>query len=175
MAFHLDKLAEAGVLEVRYERLGDRRGPGAGRPAKLYRVTEGEMWASVPDRRYDFAGSILAEAVEESAGTGTPISLCVARAARDRGRVVAQDPGGSSIRDLLDRCGYQPTSGDDGELLLGNCPFNRLAESHRDLVCGMNLDFVTGLIEGAGASTTMVALLDQAPGRCCVKAVAPAS
>src|SRR4029453_9132537 len=36
-AFHLDKLVEAGLLEAAFRRLGDRRGPGAGRPAKLYR------------------------------------------------------------------------------------------------------------------------------------------
>src|SRR3989442_11102264 len=36
-AFHLDKLAELGLLETSYRRLTRRRGPGAGRPAKLYR------------------------------------------------------------------------------------------------------------------------------------------
>ncbi|HEX5016726.1 MAG TPA: helix-turn-helix domain-containing protein, partial [Actinomycetes bacterium] len=35
-AFHLDKLADAGLLEVKYERTSGRTGPGAGRPAKLY-------------------------------------------------------------------------------------------------------------------------------------------
>jgi DNA-binding transcriptional ArsR family regulator len=32
-AYHLDKLAEAGLLEVRFERRSGRTGPGAGRPA----------------------------------------------------------------------------------------------------------------------------------------------
>jgi predicted ArsR family transcriptional regulator len=32
-AFHLDKLVEAGLLEATFRRLGERRGPGAGRPA----------------------------------------------------------------------------------------------------------------------------------------------
>lgn len=36
-ACHLDKLAEAGLLEVRFERRSGRSGPGAGRSAKLYR------------------------------------------------------------------------------------------------------------------------------------------
>ena len=34
-AFHLDRLADAGLLTVSYRRLNERRGPGAGRPAKL--------------------------------------------------------------------------------------------------------------------------------------------
>src|SRR6478609_7547390 len=54
-AFHLDKLAEAGVVEVRYERTSGRTGPGAGRPSKLYRVGRDELAVSVPERRYDLA------------------------------------------------------------------------------------------------------------------------
>jgi predicted ArsR family transcriptional regulator len=34
----LDRLAGAGFLTVALERRGGRRGPGAGRPAKVYRV-----------------------------------------------------------------------------------------------------------------------------------------
>ena len=33
--FHLDKLAEEGLLDISFKRLSDRRGPGAGRPTKL--------------------------------------------------------------------------------------------------------------------------------------------
>src|SRR5262245_45336569 len=59
-AFHLDKLAEAGVLEVRFERLTGRQGPGAGRPSKLYRLANDEVAASIPERRYDLAAALLA-------------------------------------------------------------------------------------------------------------------
>src|SRR5437588_6728316 len=52
-AFHLDKLAEAGVVEVRFERTTGRTGPGAGRPSKLYRPAVSELSASVPERHYD--------------------------------------------------------------------------------------------------------------------------
>src|SRR5262245_29925033 len=69
-AFHLDKLAEAGVVEVRFERTSGRRGPGAGRPSKLYRPSPDELTASVPERRYDLAGALLATAVAESIHTG---------------------------------------------------------------------------------------------------------
>ncbi|HWH99983.1 MAG TPA: helix-turn-helix domain-containing protein, partial [Propionibacteriaceae bacterium] len=34
--FHLDKLAEEGLLDTSFKRLSERRGPGAGRPTKLY-------------------------------------------------------------------------------------------------------------------------------------------
>src|SRR5262245_31346300 len=66
-AFHLDKLVAAGAVEVRFERTSGRSGPGAGRPSKLYRLANDELSVSVPDRRYDLAGSLLAAAVAESA------------------------------------------------------------------------------------------------------------
>src|SRR3954468_9081487 len=69
-AFHLDKLADAGVVEVQFQRMSGRQGPGAGRPSKLYRLAADELSASLPQRHYDLAGSLLAAAVAESAKTG---------------------------------------------------------------------------------------------------------
>ena len=65
-AFHLDKLVEAGLLEASFRRLGERRGPGAGRPAKLYRRAAGEVAASLPPRTYETAAHLLAETVEQA-------------------------------------------------------------------------------------------------------------
>ena len=68
--FHLDRLAEAGLLAVEFRRLAGRTGPGAGRPSKLYTKAAGEVAVTVPERRYDFAGNLLLAAIEESARTG---------------------------------------------------------------------------------------------------------
>ena len=65
-AFHLDKLVEAGLLEASFRRLGERRGPGAGRPAKLYRRAAGEVAASPSPRTYETAAHLLAETVEQA-------------------------------------------------------------------------------------------------------------
>src|SRR5687767_7354528 len=62
-AFHLDKLLERGLLRASFARPAGRSGPGAGRPAKRYELSDVEWTVSLPDRRYDLAGSILAEAV----------------------------------------------------------------------------------------------------------------
>src|SRR5690348_9709069 len=51
--FHLDRLVDEGLLEVEYKRLTGRTGPGAGRPAKLYRRAEREVSLSLPARHYD--------------------------------------------------------------------------------------------------------------------------
>src|SRR3954447_3847409 len=46
-AFHLDRLADAGLLTVDFGGLPGRTGPGAGRPAKLYRRSDDEVAVSV--------------------------------------------------------------------------------------------------------------------------------
>lgn len=178
-AFHLDKLAEAGVVEVRYERLGGRQGPGAGRPSKLYRVAGGEVAASVPERRYDLAGSLLAAAVAESTRTGVPVVQCLRDAAHAAGERLATeavsevdglepDERQAAVLEVLSAQGYEPVV-EGPEISLGNCPFHRLAEEHRDLVCGMNVDFLDGLLDGLGPGGGMTARLAPAPGSCCVR------
>lgn len=154
-AFHLDKLAEAGLVEVRFARLGGRDGTGAGRPAKLYRRSAKEVAVSLPDRRYELAGAILSDAVTDAAVTGRPIDAAIADAARQAGHQI-----GTAGRDVLstiesaavvragvlralERLGYEPRIC-DGDIVLANCPFRRLAERHRSLVCGMNLDSCAG-------------------------------
>ena len=62
-AFHLDKLHQHGLLETSYRRLTRRRGPGAGRPAKLYRRADLQLDVSLPRRRYELAGRVLARAI----------------------------------------------------------------------------------------------------------------
>lgn len=175
-AFHLDALAEAGVLDVRYERLGGRQGPGAGRPAKLYRAVSGEVSVSIPDRRYDLAGSILAAAVDEAVSSGEPVSECLASVAVDRGQSAVVGTGSTesveeALREQLGRFGYEPVESGDGGIVLCNCPFRRLAEAHSDVVCGMNLGFVTGLIEGTGSAGTLIARREPSHETCCVRVV----
>ena len=180
-AFHLDKLADAGVVEVSFERTTGRTGPGAGRPSKLYRRASDEVAASVPDRRYDLAGSLLAAAIAESERTGAPIADCLSATARAAGKVIGEETAEAAGRlskpsdrraavlDVLGRHGYEPTLGKRGEIALVNCPFHRLAEEHRSLVCGMNLDFLGGLLEGIGPSDRLDARLEPQPGYCCVR------
>src|SRR5215216_7666149 len=89
-AFHLDKLVEAGLLEASFRRLGDRRGPGAGRPAKLYRRAAGEVEASLPPRTYETAAHLLAETVEQ-AGADLELQAAARRAGAETGRQIAAE------------------------------------------------------------------------------------
>jgi hypothetical protein len=52
-AFHLDRLVSGGLLVPEYRRLNDRTGPGAGRPAKLYRRSAADIALSLPPQSLD--------------------------------------------------------------------------------------------------------------------------
>jgi predicted ArsR family transcriptional regulator len=173
-AFHLDRLADEGLLEVVYERRTGRTGPGAGRPSKLYRRAAREVAVSLPGRRYDLAGQMLAGALEEAEATGASPRGVLARRAREAGSAIAQAArageqraaGRRVVLGALEAHGFEPRP-DGRRVLLGNCPFHTLAEEHRALVCGMNLDLLEGLVAGAG-DARLHPRLDPEPGRCCV-------
>jgi predicted ArsR family transcriptional regulator len=153
-AFHLDKLAEAGLLDVSYARRTGRSGPGAGRPAKLYQRAEGEHSVSVPPRRYLSAATLLAEAVERTGADPTLFDI-----ARREGAARSWTP----ILECLADQGYQPEV-ENGRVVLRNCPFHALAQDFTALTCGLNLALLEGIVEGRGYQ----ARLDPGEGRCCV-------
>jgi predicted ArsR family transcriptional regulator len=168
-AFHLDRLAEAGLVEVTFRRPAGRSGPGAGRPAKLYRRSAAEHQVSVPPRDYRSAAELLAEVVDV---TGAEPEL--QRSARSRGaaagRAARQQaphiPEADLVVGALSAQGYQPYQEGAG-LRLRNCPFHVLASRYPPLICGMNLALLEGLLEGA-AVTSLEARLDPRPEECCV-------
>lgn len=178
VAFHLDRLVAAGLLETEFRRLTGRQGPGAGRPAKLYRRSARELQVSLPERRYEVAGRVLAEAVQAASTQDVPIDEAVAVSARDLGRSIGSrirkraGAGASPARlraallDVLGEQGYRPRL-EPARITLGNCPFRLLAQEYTQLVCAMNLTVLEEAIAAvpeAGATAT----LSPEPGRCCV-------
>ena len=175
-AFHLDRLVRAGLLEAEYRRRGERRGPGAGRPAKLYRRPRGTVQLSLPARRYELAAELLAESV---AATGRPTLDALREAARERGRTLAGNAGveerprtageaEDALLSALSASGFEPLRDPrTGAIRLHNCPFDALAREHRDVACPMNLALLEGLADTLGGDVTAVP--DDTPGFCCVR------
>lgn len=163
-AFHLDKLVDAGLLETENRRLNGRSGPGAGRPAKLYRRSDAERQYSVPARDYRVAADLLAE-VAEAARLDAELRAVARREGR-AARTAEPVDGLPAAKALLAARGYEPRTEADGEVLrLTNCPFHALSERHPVLVCGMNLALLEGLMEGAEG---LHVRMDPRPGQCCV-------
>ena len=166
--FHLDKLVEGGLLSTEFHKLTGRTGPGSGRPSKHYRRNDAEIAVTLPPRQYDLLSMVLADAVAAASETGDPVAAVVARVARETGRDIGREfetDGG--IEAALRSCGFEPAA-EGTDVILSNCPFHQAATRHTELICGLNLDFISGLLEGVGA-TQVHACLAPAQGRCCVK------
>lgn len=174
--FHLDRMVADGLLEVEYRRLTGRSGPGAGRPAKLYRRAGRDFTVSLPARHYDLLSDVLADAAEASVARRLPVDEVAAEVAHRHGELLGVEwadrtEGAAPLEVLahaLDDVGYEPRIAEE-RMVLENCPFDRVAREHTELVCGLNLDFVRGVVDGLGCSA-VTASLEPAPGRCCVSA-----
>ncbi len=162
-AYHLDRLAQAGLLATRYARPPGRGGPGAGRPAKQYERVGHEVSVSVPPRNYLLLARLLADAA--AADDSGRLRATLTAAAEDEGRNAAG--GSTDLLSPLVHDGYEPCVVGDDRIELRNCPFHALAQRQTDLVCSLNHALVRGLLAGRGESPGR-AELAPATGRCCV-------
>jgi predicted ArsR family transcriptional regulator len=165
-AFHLDRLAGESLLDVVYERRSGRTGPGAGRPAKLYKRSTKQVTVSLPERHYELAGRLLAQALEGSETTGEPVRTVLHRKAHELGTQLAGSDR-TGVFELLEGNGFEPRYEGDA-IVLGNCPFHALAREHTQTVCGMNLHLLRGVLEGLDEGG-LQACPEPGPGHCCVR------
>ena len=178
-AFHLDKLVERGLLIAHYARPPGRSGPGAGRSSKLYEPSDLEIDVSLPERRYDIVGQIMVAALDQD--SGDPPREVAKRIAFEKGQAIGDQirermhlrPPGSEralsiAEETLSEYGFEPYREQTGTISLRNCPFHTLARQAPDLVCGLNREFIDGLLRGLGNDSVEAALLPT-PGQCCVK------
>jgi predicted ArsR family transcriptional regulator len=179
-AHHLDRLAADNLVEVAYQPAGERRGPGAGRPAKVYRRASQQFELSLPPRRYELVARLLAEAVDSSRTDGIALDQALEQSAQRAGEAMAAEcrvelprrAGRERVRTAiaaeLRSCGYEPVAVPSGAITLRNCPFHGLAQRHTELVCGLNRALLDGLVGGLPAAR-LIARLEPGDDRCCVK------
>ena len=120
----------------------------------------------MPTRQYELIGQLFVGAVAESLETGADLADLLSRRAYEAG--AALGGRGHDMRATLVELGYEPQETDDGQgLLLGNCPFHRLAREHTDLVCGVNLRLLQGLADTQPNSPAV--RLEPVPTHCCAR------
>jgi predicted ArsR family transcriptional regulator len=183
-AFHLEQLAAAGLVETEFRRLSGRSGPGAGRPAKLYRRSGRDVSVSLPARDYERVAEVFADALDQLGAQDQRLAQAVESTIGDIARTQGRQYGTEARRKAgsragaarrrtelvraLDEAGYEPrTDAPEGRIRLRNCPFHALSASHRDLTCGMNLAWASGVLETLG-DARLEAELAPEPGSCCV-------
>ena len=170
-AYHLDKLAEQGLLEASFSRQRERGGPGSGRPAKVYQRARREFALRTPPRHYQLLGELLVRAADDDQtgavrGTLEQVAYEFGCNLGDRARqnrVVDRKTFG----DVLRLGGYEPFEDEQGTVRLRNCPFETVARQCPEVVCSLNLRLVQGLIRGLGVPQTR-AILEPDRRRCCV-------
>jgi predicted ArsR family transcriptional regulator len=174
-AFHLDRMADAGLLTVEYRRLSGRSGRGAGRPAKLYRAAARHVEVSLPATRYALAARILATSLEERAA-GEPPEVAARRVARRVGAELGNklrrmvDGGGDRTlaKAAVEELGYEPVATAD-RIELRNCPFDELVGQHQEMICGMNHALLDGLLAALGTEGLVAEGPLARPQLCCVR------
>jgi predicted ArsR family transcriptional regulator len=164
-AFHLTRLAAEGLLDVESRRLGERTGPGQGRPAKVYRRAQRDLAVELPRRRYELAGRIMAEAISGADAERALVVGALRSAAASEGARLAEES--ADLGDALERAGMEPVpEGDD--VVLGVCPFHALAQETPEVVCALNHSLVCGMATAVGDDPERV-LLDPGAGHCCIR------
>lgn len=178
-AFHLDKLVRCGLLE-----LGER--PEAtprrvGRAPKHYRAAHETVSASVPVRCHEELATVLALAVA-TREPGESDADARDRVARGRGSALgrrrlhptvaspqlAVDSALDQADAALETEGFQPYRAGERRIRLANCPFHPVAAVAPALVCGINEQYLSGMLDGL-ALPCLRAILAPAPGECCVE------
>src|SRR4051794_33925083 len=110
-ALHLDRLVKLGVLTVGFKRRSGKSGPGAGRPAKVYRAVGVEVAASIPARDYELMGEVLASALETAEASGSAAEAVHAAAAAQGDALITEY---AELDAALASVGYEPVTDDDG-------------------------------------------------------------
>ena len=175
-AFHLDKLADAGLVDVSFKRMTGRTGPGAGRSSKLYRRSGRRLNVSIPTRNYELMARLLASVVQQSEVASAPqiesqakaFGFSKGAAARKQvSRLTSRKKLKQVLVDELARLGFEPLDDGIGTLRLGNCPYHDMARQNASFICSMNLALMEGVIEGLDLKEISPAP-EPNEGMCCV-------
>ena len=153
---HLDRLVADGFLQVTHRRRTERRGPGAGRPAKHYEPTSKEISVQFPVQRYDLLAELLVRVVEriapDNAGTiaeevgreyGAELAAEIGMP-EDTGFQVAVEAVARAMMGVGFDTAAQPG---DRTLVTRFCPFGTTAADHPEIVCKLDQGIVRGLME----------------------------
>lgn len=174
---HLDRLVADDWLRVSHRRSGDRRGPGAGRPAKHYEPTDKEVSLQFPMRRYDLLAELLCRALERVAPETAP--AIAEEVGKEYGRELAAEIG------LPDDAGFDvavnavartmmgmgfDTHAEPGQrtMLTRSCPFGETATNHPELVCKLDQGIVRGLLDAANQRADVLVTPHLSAGEDCV-------
>lgn len=147
---HLERMADAGLVERRSER-GKR-----GRPGDRWVVAaEASPGGEAPTAYADLA-VWLARAIPDDPGAHRRVEAVGLEIGRDLGGKItrggtAEADTGTALSDALATLGFQPRlipgTGSSFTCRLDNCPYRESAAANREAVCGLHRGMTAGLLE----------------------------
>lgn len=155
----LERLQAAGLVEAAFERRGARSGPGAGRPAKTYRVAPELTCIEFPPRHYEELFGLLAEHVPAKAlrEVGIAFGHTLARAAGIR-PVRSRRRGLERVCSAVRSLGYQASlesfDGPRAVLATPTCPLRPLVVARPEAApidAGMWIGLAEAALTGVSA------------------------
>jgi predicted ArsR family transcriptional regulator len=175
--FHLDKLVDQGFLVAEFRRRTGRSGPGAGRPAKHYRLAEAELTVGLPERHYDLLASLLLKAASDDSGGsrqdvldrvghefGYRVGLAEVAAGRTRPGQEGVDAVTEVVR-LLSRYGFAAQTDAAGSTITAcACPFEELAFGDPERICGLDRAIWKGMLAAFDQHATLSVAATRARG-----------
>jgi predicted ArsR family transcriptional regulator len=165
--FHLDKLVDQGFLTAEFKRRTGRSGPGAGRPAKHYRLAAEELGVSLPERHYDLLASLLLKAAADESGAarqdildriGYEFGFEVGLHEVAEGRTRPGQDGVNAVEQvvrLLSRYGFAAQTSGDGMIRACACPFEELAFDDPERICGLDRAIWKGMLAAFDHDATL--------------------
>ncbi len=174
--FHLDKLVDQGFLTADFKRRTGKSGPGAGRPAKHYRLAADESAVMLPERHYDLLASLLLKAAADESGAsrqdilerigydfGFEVGLTEVAAGRTRPGEDGVNAVEQVVR-LLSRYGFAAQNEGDGTIRACACPFEELAFDDPERICGLDRSIWKGMLAAFDDGATLSVATTRAKG-----------
>src|SRR5712691_7130573 len=158
----LERLAEAGLLIPSFERRTGRTGPGAGRPAKTYRVAPELSAIEFPERRYEQLIGLLINALPKRARRDRvhEVGIAFGRDLARQARLRSANTFDTALRRVcaaLGSLGYQAAlaevTDERAMITTATCPLRPLVRAHPELAevdRGMWAALVARSLEGVG-------------------------
>jgi len=138
----LERLAEAGLVIPSFERRTGRTGPGAGRPAKTYRVAPELSAIEFPERHYERLIGLVADALPKRTRINRlhEIGVAFGRELAGQARLRSASTFPTALRRVcaaLGAFGYQASvtdvSGEHAVITTATCPLRPLVRGRREL------------------------------------------
>lgn len=165
---HLERLREAGLLEVERESRGT-----VGRPQHRYQVAAGAHLAEPQAPAQEMLAEMLADLANELRAAPedvVDIGRRQGRRAEERSRPAHPRPCVQALQEQLVELGFEPTTAGEGAdvtVTFMRCPFRQLAEAHPEVVCELHRGLVEGIVDASGGAKVahFATLSDHAPCR----------